>query len=283
MASASTSDDAGQDELAEALSRILNVLTGFQKKFILYIGGERFYSWVSVACLVVAMLYSWKLLKGTPQLENQRRRQTREIVSSIQTAGTESSLNISSNREFCSSSAESSAQDVVDTFTGSIKPTLGQLISRKLCGGRKVTCQILGVILEEKSPEELLESATVKPSILQVLSEMSKICDIYLMERVLDGPSEERIISALGDAGVFTSCGLNGEKVLFCSTENGRASFVRQLEPDWHIDTNPDIIHQLTRFIKYQLHISPVKWDRRAVNIFSAPSLELFFGSLENT
>lgn len=34
-------------------------------------------------------------------------------------------------------------------------------------------------------------------------------------------------------------------QVLFCSTENGRTSFVRQLEPDWHIDTNPDIIFQL--------------------------------------
>ncbi|KAI8558311.1 hypothetical protein RHMOL_Rhmol04G0081300 [Rhododendron molle] len=34
-------------------------------------------------------------------------------------------------------------------------------------------------------------------------------------------------------------------QVLFCSTENGRTSFVRQLEPDWHIDMNPDIIFQL--------------------------------------
>lgn len=34
-------------------------------------------------------------------------------------------------------------------------------------------------------------------------------------------------------------------QVLFCSTENGRSSFVRQLEPDWHIDTNPEIVTQL--------------------------------------
>ena len=34
-------------------------------------------------------------------------------------------------------------------------------------------------------------------------------------------------------------------QVLFCSTENGRSSFVRQLEPDWHIDTNPEIVSQL--------------------------------------
>jgi len=35
-------------------------------------------------------------------------------------------------------------------------------------------------------------------------------------------------------------------QVLFCSTENGRSSFVRQLEPDWHIDTDLEIIHQLS-------------------------------------
>lgn len=34
-------------------------------------------------------------------------------------------------------------------------------------------------------------------------------------------------------------------QVLFCSTENGRSSFVRQLEPDWHIDSNPEIVTQL--------------------------------------
>jgi hypothetical protein len=34
-------------------------------------------------------------------------------------------------------------------------------------------------------------------------------------------------------------------QVLFCSTENGRTSFVRQLEPDWHIDSNPEIVTQL--------------------------------------
>ncbi|KAI5340370.1 hypothetical protein L3X38_019644 [Prunus dulcis] len=67
-------------------------------------------------------------------------------------------------------------------------------------------------------------------------------------------------------------------KVLFCSTEIGRTSFVRQLEPDWHIDANPDIIFQLSRFIKYQLHISPTRTERAASNVFNSPSLEQFFG-----
>ncbi|KAB5534334.1 hypothetical protein DKX38_017420 [Salix brachista] len=69
-------------------------------------------------------------------------------------------------------------------------------------------------------------------------------------------------------------------QVLFCSTETGRSSFVRQLEPDWHIDTNPEVPFQLARFIKYQLHVSPTRIERMAANVFSSPSLEQFFGCI---
>ena len=82
---------------------------------------------------------------------------------------------------------------------------------------KQMTCQLLGVILEERSPEELqvckqiyfLDSpffpvrlkknffllylqkqATVRSSVLEVILEISKTCDIYLMERVLDDESE---------------------------------------------------------------------------------------------
>ncbi|RZR89351.1 hypothetical protein BHM03_00017053, partial [Ensete ventricosum] len=104
---------------------------------------------------------------------------------------------------------------------------LEQLVRHKLNEGRKVigkrqilafnlfntvTCRLLGVVLDETTPEEL----------------------------------QERVLSALDDSGVFTAGGLIREKVLFCGTENGRISFVRQLEPDWHVDTNAEIIHQLT-------------------------------------
>ncbi|KAK6141163.1 hypothetical protein DH2020_025081 [Rehmannia glutinosa] len=119
----------------------------------------------------------------------------------------------------------------------------------------QVTCRLVGVILEESSPEELQKQATVKSSVLEVLLEITKFCDLYLMERVLDDESEitnwldefvqKKVLTALEDAGVFTSGGLVKDKVLFCSTENGRTSFVRQLEPDWHIDSNPEIITQL--------------------------------------
>lgn len=78
---------------------------------------------------------------------------------------------------------------------------------------------------------------------------------------------------------MFTSGGMVKDKVLFCSIENGRTSFVRQLEPDWHIDTNPEIVFQLARFIKYELHVTPTKSERTAINVFSSTSLEQFFGA----
>ncbi|KAG4980089.1 hypothetical protein JHK85_034047 [Glycine max] len=116
----------------------------------------------------------------------------------------------------------------------------------------------LGDEVEIWSKGMVMKQATIRSSVLEVLLEITKFCDLYLMDRVLDDESE----------------------VLFCSTENGRSSFVRQLEPDWHIDSNPEIISQLARFIKYQLHVSPFRTERTAANIFSAPSLEQFLGSI---
>ncbi|CAL5362546.1 unnamed protein product [Camellia sinensis] len=56
-----------------------------------------------------------------------------------------------------------------------------------------VTCRLLGVVLEETSPEELQKQATVRSSVLEVLLEITKFCDLYLMERVLDVETEIKI------------------------------------------------------------------------------------------
>nr|GEV99009.1 peroxisome biogenesis protein 22 [Tanacetum cinerariifolium] len=176
-----------------------------------------------------------------------------------------------------SSSEDSRAQTVIDEFFQPVKPTLGQIVRQRLSDGRKVTCRLLGVILEESTAEELQNKATVRSSVLDVLLEITKFCDLYLMETILDDESEIKVLAALENAGIFTSGGLVKDKVLFCSTEVGRTSFVRQLEPDWHIDSSREISTQLARFIKYQLHISTIKPERIAANVFSSSSLEQFF------
>ncbi|XP_047334727.1 peroxisome biogenesis protein 22-like [Impatiens glandulifera] len=227
----------------------------------------------AIAGLVVAILFTWKLLRSSrASHRSQPKRQSNMPSSSGVNTHSNSSLTLA---EF---SQNSQAQDGIDEFFQPVKPTLGQVIRQRLNEGRKVTCRLLGVILEETIPEELQKQATVRSSVLEVLLEITKFCDLYLMERVLDDEGEKNVLLALEDAGVFTSGCLVKDKVLFCSTGIGRTSFVRQLEPDWHIDSNAEVVYQLARFIKYELHVSPIKAERTATNVFSSPSLEQFFG-----
>lgn len=231
----------------------------------------------ALAGFAVAMIFTWRLLRSPSG--PQRRQPKRQAPAPSSSGVSSQSTTTLAPLGVCSSSEDSRAQNVIDEFFQPVKPTLGQIVRQKLSEGRKVTCRLLGVILEESSPEELqAKQATVRSSVLEVLLEITKFCDLYLMERVLDDESERKVLLALEDAGVFTSGGLVKDKVLFCSTETGRSSFVRQLEPDWHIDTNPEVVSQLARFIKYQLHISPFRPERTASNVFTAPSLEQFFG-----
>ncbi|WZY73033.1 hypothetical protein YC2023_005273 [Brassica napus] len=218
----------------------------------------------AIAGLAIAVIFTWRAIRTQPG-EPQRRRPKRRLQSPESSSA--------------APDEDNGVQDVVDQFFHPAKPTLGQIVRQRLSEGRKVTCRLLGVILEESSPEELqVKQATVRSSVMEVLLEITKCCDLYLMERVVDDESEAKVLQALETAGVFTSGGLVKDKVLFCSTEIGRTSFVRQLEPDWHIDTNPEISTQLARFIKFQLHVSAAKPERTVPNVFTSQSIEQFFG-----
>lgn len=225
----------------------------------------------TVAGVAIALVLTWRLLRkpAVPQ-----RRQPKRQGPSTSSSG----VNTHSSTAVISSADDSRAQYVIDEFFQPVKPTLAQIVRQKLSDGRKVTCRLVGVVLEESTPEELQKHATVRSSVLEVLLEITKFCDLYLMERIVDDESGERVLLALEEAGIFTSAGLVKDQVLFCSTEIGRTSFVRQLEPDWHIDSNPEIITQLSRFIKHQLHISSSRSECTASNVYSSRNLEQFFG-----
>ncbi|XP_010267796.1 PREDICTED: peroxisome biogenesis protein 22 isoform X2 [Nelumbo nucifera] len=265
--------DSSKEELVQLLKRFGAYLTvKLSNLFSISFRQLNSRSFGALAGLAIAIVFTWRLLRTPPR---HQRRQPKRHAPAPSTSG----INTHSDVTLVapdSSSESSRAQNVIDEFFQ--PPTLGQIVRQKLSEGRKVTCRLLGVILEESSPEELQKQATVRSSVLEVLLEITKFCDLYLMERILDDESGEKVLLALENAGVFTSGGLVKDKVLFCSTENGRTSFVRQLEPDWHIDTNPEIIFQLARFIKYQLHITPNRPERTASNVFSSPTLEQFFG-----
>ncbi|CAI0550524.1 unnamed protein product [Linum tenue] len=198
----------------------------------------------AIAGLALAVVFTWRLLRS-PSVPQRRQPKRHTPTTSTSSAGTQS--NVASMTSGAGSSSEDlRAQNVVDEFFHPVKPTLGQVVRQKLSEGRKVTCRLLGVVLEENTPEELQKQkqATVRSSALEVLLEIPKFCDLYLMERVLDDESEQKVLAALENAGVFTSGGLVKDK----------------------------------RFIKYQLHVSPTKLERSPGNVFSSSSLEHFFG-----
>ncbi|XP_013672489.2 peroxisome biogenesis protein 22 isoform X3 [Brassica napus] len=208
----------------------------------------------AIAGLAIAVIFTWRAIRTQPG-EPQRRRPKRRLQSAESSSAAAASIppDVSSPHE------DNGMQDVVDQFFHPGKPTLGQIVRQRLSEGRK-------------------KQATVRSSVMEVLLEITKCCDLYLMERVVDDESEVKVLQALETAGIFTSGGLVKDKVLFCSTEIGRTSFVRQLEPDWHIDTNPEISTQLARFIKFQLHVSAAKPERTVPNVFTSQSIEQFFG-----
>ncbi|CAN6918903.1 unnamed protein product [Brassica oleracea] len=263
---------------SEEIVRLIKRLSGYvafkmSSLFSTPIGNLDSRSIGAIAGLAIAVIFTWRAIRTQPG-EPQRRRPKRRLQSAESSSAAAASIppDVSSPHE------DNGMQDVVDQFFHPGKPTLGQIVRQRLSEGRKVTCRLLGVILEESSPEELQKQATVRSSVMEVLLEITKCCDLYLMERVVDDESEVKVLQALETAGIFTSGGLVKDKVLFCSTEIGRTSFVRQLEPDWHIDTNPEISTQLARFIKFQLHVSAAKPERTVPNVFTSQSIEQFFG-----
>ncbi|KAI0529174.1 hypothetical protein KFK09_001721 [Dendrobium nobile] len=181
-------------------------------------------SFGAVAGLAIAVVFTWKFLRSPP--DRGRRRTPKRNVLPSANGGPSSGV---------------AAED---------PPTVLNLRDsdgvQENGSPYEVTCQLLGVILEEKNPEEL----------------------------------QERVLSAMENAGLFGSGGLNRDKVLFCGTENGRISFVRQIESDWHIDSNLDIISQLTRFIRCQLYISSDDLGQIAPNVITSTSLEQYLSQI---
>lgn len=155
--------------------------------------------------------------------------------------------------------------------------TLASIVRRQLNGGRRVTCQVAGVLLQEGSPEALQGGATVRVEAVDVVKELASACDLYLLVRVLDDASQDAVLAALEAAGLLAPGVVNRHKVLFCGTDVGVVSFVRQLEPDWHIDSSAKVIDQLKRFVRHELHIAAPGESVVATNVVSTPTLERYF------
>ncbi|KAL4424243.1 hypothetical protein ABPG75_001544 [Micractinium tetrahymenae] len=125
-------------------------------------------------------------------------------------------------------------------------------VARRLAGIRCVTLSVPGVLLEESSPAELEESASVRAGAADLVREVARVARVYLMCHVSDDIGEAVVRGALEHAGLL---GANPGQVpphraLFCGTLDGKVSLVRQLEPDLHIDGHEKTVSDLQRFVK---------------------------------
>ncbi|XP_010931844.1 peroxisome biogenesis protein 22 isoform X4 [Elaeis guineensis] len=200
----SAAKTAKEEELADLIQRFMASLAELSERLPFTVDRQKLRSITTLAAFAIALVFAWKLLRApTDQQRRQRRRHGSNGLPNARAPVPSS--------ELCSSSADSRVQDVVDEFFQPVKLTLEQVVRHKLSEGRKVTCRLLGVILEETTPEELQGHATVKSSVLEVLLEITKFCDVYLMERILDDESGGCFQMGLGQAIPIPKLKINGD------------------------------------------------------------------------
>eukprot|EP00897_Mesotaenium_endlicherianum_P001742 jgi/Mesen1/1596/ME000134S00709 len=262
------------DELMHTVQKLSNLLSSKLSQIMAFLAEHKHASSIgAVAGFALTLICTWRYLRGRQRARRQLDKRNASLAGPsgvdavVSSSGASTSITKATHRGSSISSIASPPQI-----------TSAEMVRRQLNGGRRMTCQLLGVVLEETSPEQLQTGATLKPRVLEVLTELGRACDLYLVAQVLDDASETAALSALDGAGLFAVGALNRNKVLFCGTAIGITSFVRQLEPCWHVDSSADTIDQLKKYVKYELHISQPGAQVTAPNVVSTTSLELYFG-----
>jgi hypothetical protein len=143
-------------------------------------------------------------------------------------------------------------------------------------GIRTITISAPGVLLEETNPKSFSEGATVLPSssaaLLAALLEGGGLgsigssnnnksflnfrsllanANVYILCQVSDDIGEAAVRAALEFSGLMgpNPGQIPSQRFLFCETEVGKMSLVRQIEPEVHIDGECSTVEQLKRFI----------------------------------
>ncbi|EFJ40327.1 hypothetical protein VOLCADRAFT_84514 [Volvox carteri f. nagariensis] len=160
---------------------------------------------------------------------------------------------------------------------------LGRAVAAQLSGVKRVTLSLPGVVFLERTPAQLQESATVCPKALEVLQEISRVSDVYLIAHVEDDVGEAVVTGALEAAGVLGNGPgqVKQHHVLCCSSLDGKVPIARQLEPELHVDGHPASVDELKRFLPRLLLVregAPGGAGSSQVNVSVAASLTEYFG-----
>ncbi|GFQ08673.1 peroxisome biogenesis protein 22 [Phtheirospermum japonicum] len=113
-------------------------------------------------CLALAIVFTWRLLRAP---RGPQRRQFKRQAPSGSSFGVSNRASVNDAfSEVTIHLEDSGTHNVIDELFQPVKPTLIQIVRQMLCEGRKVTCRLLGVILDESSPEELQVSFRIRIS-----------------------------------------------------------------------------------------------------------------------
>ena len=105
------------------------------------------------------------------------------------------------------------------------------------------------------------ESATLRPEAADILREIARNCAVFLVAQVEDDTGEATCRGALEAGGLVGSKPgqIPAQRLLFCSTLDGKVSIVRQLEPQLHIDAHPKTVRPaLSQTSQKDFQSSPV-------------------------
>ncbi|KAL0043384.1 hypothetical protein WJX79_003269 [Trebouxia sp. C0005] len=174
--------------------------------------------------------------------------------------GTNSRTSTQQPKQAQSSSASQQARTSAPT-------TLAQAVQTQLAGVKQITISAPGVLLEQWTPDQLQDSASVRQQAVPLLLELVKNANVFLVTHVIDDVGEATVRGALEDVGLVGSSEgqIKPHRLIFCSTLEGKVSIVRQLEPELHIDGHPTTVEDLKRFMPQILHITqPGRADCRA-------------------
>mmetsp|Transcript_1209 Transcript_1209/g.3736 ORF Transcript_1209/g.3736 Transcript_1209/m.3736 type:complete len:223 (+) Transcript_1209:287-955(+) len=80
--------------------------------------------------------------------------------------------------------------------------------------------------------------------------------DVYVIVRVDSDRTEDLVSEAFKRSGLYEH-GLNPLKIVYCETEVGRVSAVRQLEPHLHVDCDAEVVRKLQRFVHQLAYLNP--------------------------
>ncbi|TMW60232.1 hypothetical protein Poli38472_000274 [Pythium oligandrum] len=128
-------------------------------------------------------------------------------------------------------------------------------------GARTITICVDALLRNKTWEMEWVNEDTPK-----VLADLLFVGDVYLLCKV-DGDDKavtERIQHFITSCEVIEASleaskkrGLQSHKILFCTTTVGKVAFVRQLEPQVHVEVDPSVVRDLEKHVPRIIHVVP--------------------------